>query len=887
MARIQYTPYTKAAGYRPQQVDQSNLARIREEGNRTLRAMQENAAAEINNRKEIAQQMKADQEYTMQAEQRNFEIQTQNDRNKTKALESEAQRIQKEYNNNINTYKEFMSGISTLSTAAGQIVKDIETKKAQDEIDEATKFGFDPKNKLLAQTEELKLGSLDLATINSLMEAQASGQDSYVISKLARDNEAQAYFATKGAIAQFMQFSYSDKLNDYIRNAETQLERELTYDEAKFMVSSFRKTIYQSVRDKELNSKLLAPYIKYADKADLTYLTTVKTQETKRNNTIAGENALKIIGTVDSETLNIVFPAQLRELERVYGREEALNKIFKGVFLERNEKGEFYRSLDEIGSIILYPDNKKHPKGVLLKDWFGKNRWQELQRDRVKIDLAHRNQLQQIDEIAFQEDADEQFQALGPNPTEDQVKEAIKTLETKYGRSDPRLTVYEKKYTIEARLRTAEAARIAALPDYEITANDLIALKEVASASEYAAVKQRYDSYNGKWRSKDAEAAVKRGLNVITGTTALGTSKAAQPGAAPALRYFEAQALKNAKVMESAMGGALPALEKAVADEAARYLSSYREPTSVYYRKVEKDGSVSYPNLPGAQNISAANAALRDISNMRVKVKEAGNAEAALRIPNLVMSDARMDQVAQNYGKPGFRPNAKEMAFKGMTNGMPLHEVYNRAFAAAGRKERFASPLQNVGIKVPTHLQKVLNDPAASLVSKMNAVNVAMGNLEPYRNLAASGRAGSPLQKVFVTDPKDDTARSTGSDFVIQSGKRGARYLFPQQGKILKVVRDRPQEFRLEEGAKQRGYGNYVEVRFATPYGAADFLFSHFDKIGDFKVGQIVPRGAFMGTQGRSGSTTGAHISVDAFNVNSPTANPRARDWFLKTYLQQ
>jgi len=57
--------------------------------------------------------------------------------------------------------------------------------------------------------------------------------------------------------------------------------------------------------------------------------------------------------------------------------------------------------------------------------------------------------------------------------------------------------------------------------------------------------------------------------------------------------------------------------------------------------------------------------------------------------------------------------------------------------------------------------------------------------------------------------------------------------------------------------------------------------------VGDFKAGQVISRGTFMGTQGRSGSTTGAHISVDAFDKDSPNPNPRARDWFLKTYLQQ
>jgi len=244
------------------------------------------------------------------------------------------------------------------------------------------------------------------------------------------------------------------------------------------------------------------------------------------------------------------------------------------------------------------------------------------------------------------------------------------------------------------------------------------------------------------------------------------------------------------------------------------------------------------------------------------------------------MSAERMEYLANN---PNAAPNGIEFAVSQMLPNVPMHELRNFQFKAAGRPERFESPLKPLGVELTGALSTELRN--ASPTARAALLTREMG--DPGGTFKTNFRAGSPLQKVLVTDPRDDTSRSTGSDFVIKNGERGARYLIPQDGTVLKVVKDRPEEFRLEEGDTRRSYGNHVEIRFDTPYGPADFLFSHFDKVGDFKAGQVISRGTFMGTQGRSGSTTGAHISVDAFDQDTPNPNPRARDWFLKTYLQQ
>jgi len=169
-------------------------------------------------------------------------------------------------------------------------------------------------------------------------------------------------------------------------------------------------------------------------------------------------------------------------------------------------------------------------------------------------------------------------------------------------------------------------------------------------------------------------------------------------------------------------------------------------------------------------------------------------------------------------------------------------------------------------------------------------VNVAMGNTGIYSSPSAM-RAGSPVGQIIgpntgiiVTDRADGPG---GTDAVIKQGKRGAKYSFPEQGQVLKVVNNRSTEYRLEEGATQRDFGNHVEIRFRLPSGReTDVLVSHFDQVADLKPGDIISPNTFIGTQGRSGSTTGAHVSFDFYKKGTTIPDSEARDWFLKTHLQ-
>lgn len=124
-----------------------------------------------------------------------------------------------------------------------------------------------------------------------------------------------------------------------------------------------------------------------------------------------------------------------------------------------------------------------------------------------------------------------------------------------------------------------------------------------------------------------------------------------------------------------------------------------------------------------------------------------------------------------------------------------------------------------------------------------------------------------------------------GFDFTIEGGKRGAVFKSPYQAEVLKVVRGQNWETNLEKNPKgPRGYGNYVELRFTDPKTnrQVDSLIAHFDDVNpNLKPGAQISAGTPLGTQGRTGSTTGPHISWDVYAPGKNTAEG------VETYIKQ
>jgi len=173
-------------------------------------------------------------------------------------------------------------------------------------------------------------------------------------------------------------------------------------------------------------------------------------------------------------------------------------------------------------------------------------------------------------------------------------------------------------------------------------------------------------------------------------------------------------------------------------------------------------------------------------------------------------------------------------------------------------------------------IQKTLMD----IQSQQNAQGVIQNQQTGAKFGQGTAQAtGDSIKYMNASKPSFDTSGEPGFDFTIDGGKRGAVFQSPYKAEVLKVVRDQGWENNLEKtGGGRRGYGNHVELRFTDPKTGYSFdsLIAHFDQVNpDLKPGSVISAGTPIGTQGRTGSTTGAHVSWDFFDPGSNTASQR------------
>jgi len=136
---------------------------------------------------------------------------------------------------------------------------------------------------------------------------------------------------------------------------------------------------------------------------------------------------------------------------------------------------------------------------------------------------------------------------------------------------------------------------------------------------------------------------------------------------------------------------------------------------------------------------------------------------------------------------------------------------------------------------------------------------------------SASSLPTTPFSGIQITSAVDASGEP-GLDYVVNDGERGAKAGAVAAGEVIETVTGKTQ---LTDGS--RGYGNQVIVRTLDEKTGEyiDMLYAHFDDVL-VKVGDEVGIGTVLGTQGRTGSTTGAHVSLDFFGKDSAQTTPAA-----------
>ena len=209
MARVQYQRAAQASGYRPQQVDERGLARLREEGNRRLEGMRAVADAEIENRRRTLQAMKEDEAYTKQAMQRDYQIATGNQQRIAQGLQAEAKRDRDQFNNDTEARTSILQSIQSLSKTAGEEATKIYERKRVEEFNAEVQAGMSEENVFSKAIQQKLLAETSTELSNARRIAEAKGADPTAISALRAQDDALAVDFTEGQIAAYWRWQYA------------------------------------------------------------------------------------------------------------------------------------------------------------------------------------------------------------------------------------------------------------------------------------------------------------------------------------------------------------------------------------------------------------------------------------------------------------------------------------------------------------------------------------------------------------------------------------------------------------------------------------------------------------------------------------------------------
>ena len=739
MARLQYQRAAKAGGYRPQQVDERNIARMREETARQIDGMRQVANAEIESRREVARAMKEDAAATRQAEQKNFQIQSQNSQREIQGLQAQAARDQQQAVINQKATQSIFESISSLSSTASDYVNQMYKQEEQKDFNNKMTQGLDGETQIYRDYQDAKAREAEVAKLGGVQAAEANGADPLVSAKLKSNNAVAQLDRTKDEIALFWKYEYPKIVSAEIRQRESE-GTPLNYEGILGVISEVRGRAYELIKGNNISSDLVKPYLTEADTFDRTLISQERQKEQRLLDEQRGEDHLSIIQNSTPEELARRWTSSFPHLVDVYGYKGALDKLQTSVFTAFNQKtGEFYLTEDQIGQLPLF--TKEKPDGITFQDKFAKGRWSDILSDRVKIQNQYRQQQIQADNLSNAELEDTLVRAVMENPTVERLEEAKQMYLSTAFKESSKLAVVEKHLTYTAQHKQNIVSAVTKLRDFELTP-EIVAAAVAANPTEGAAIKQRYEAYNAKWKSEGYKDATKSLETLVSGTTSFGTTKAAEAGSLPMIGHLKAE-LRNRTAMYEPALGFEAAHQKAAAELANEYRNGYRNKDTKFYRKVSRNGTVSYPNLP-VGNVSAAEQVKRDVNDLRTSVKTIG-VEGVLDTPLSVTSAERLDYIKKNFYKDTFKPTPKELAFIGMSNGMPLHEAYNRFFQANGDSFRLNSPLRLNGkeVTLTPEDQKILGDPTKGPQAKLSVINRIL-NPGMFQS-ASTMRAGSPF----------------------------------------------------------------------------------------------------------------------------------------------
>jgi len=795
----QYRGSAKSRGYNPRRVDQSNIQRMREDSERTARAMREAAEMEITDRRRVSRQVREDQADTRRMQQKNFDILTGNLQRELSGLQAQATRDQQQYAVDSKAVNTILGSIANFSSTASELfLKQEQEKKTEEQRKEwygallgakrDEEEGNGKSDALLAQN-----AAVNGSRVNALNKAEATGgADLLVTSELEVSEPSQQVslgLAEANAKVEAGGFTYEAEQTIIERQNGLPDGEVLTFNDIKEIIDDSFNVNVRGFFEENWPPELAERTLRKLADAKISLIKKYREKQTTFNNNQILSQTLSTFTKADDKQKIIEFPVTWTKLLRqAKGDNRVAWELLKPQVTAIDERtGEPVINPDVLRQLPLVIFDKKTTVGEHFTNANGQEVGilREFTSELMKNRRGWERRRSEARAASQKEVEQQLLQALNPETaTAANYDEAQAMHVQMFNEESPAIAARKKHLAVPLAQNQSFIQSILSKDDLELTKADEDAVKIASSEGEaYQIIKQRRESPTGpaQFESTAIQKRIRPGLGAIRGN--IDFSKAALPGSGIAEIYYTQQVYQRAlDLMGDPSQPTGYTLEEAVATAVAEETAKHEEQRDTknyslpYARKILPGGLVSYPHLEKL----AGNIAPGDIiTNQRLALKRriidqaaTGDDQAFGTIVDeaeSIISPKRMEYLIKNPDAP---PSRLESAALSYSNGMSLHEMRNRQYRALGGTEDiFRAPAILGNVKVSADLQRIFNDPGNSVHTKLNAVNIAAGNTDVYKSPVFM-RAGSPMH-IYTsgnigptsTGPHLDVKRVDGQEF--------------------------------------------------------------------------------------------------------------------------
>lgn len=750
MAQRQYTPASRGKGFNSITVSNANIANLEAEGNRIIQGMQARRDADLENKRQILQDMQEDANYYDKVRQRDFNIADTNVKNQQRQLEfNEADRFRR-YQESTQGAAKIFGDLANLSfTAAAQankLQKEEDEKQfeagKQEGIARAGMFRSEDIPFLANLNEQSRLSDL---LDNDATLAKARGLDPNAIAKLRNMSAKYRSGFLVGQITQDTRSNYSSFYNKQLADPNKFIKdpvsgRDIPYAEAQdkpellAMVQNAISTDWVNLREYPKNHQLLSGAYGEIAKIHSSALSVSTTTQTKNLN----EDTL-LRWSNNAYTSWTEYGGAAFRMHRAINGNEAAHAWLKKAATAMNPDGTFVLTDEQWQSTDIYVDD---PSKFGRYDQDHKQRTLEIQNARIDKQNEWLVGQEQTDKAKYLRESRDAWALYQQEPT----RETLAAIEEGFSdnpeglpdwvvkakeKLDPANAPYKQQLIL-----TAKDAKERGMLTQEL-------ITEIYSFDPKLGneLQASYDAQNPVVSNPNFKAQLKAVQGFVKKPSASVPFPSDSNDSVRASRILGNELQRDTIKLAAQYGGSpqaiIQASDEAAAALQAKIIKDSTNPQGRYYRVYNPvTGLFSFPNLSDVP-ISQTQRS-KEQSRQFAQAMQSGRQQELINTKFGVLTESELISEVKRISRPGYVPNMKlVMASKGVEGG--LVAVLNKQIKLSGlaglKPVQPPESLQRVGAYSPAaqrHLSRYLN---ADVSTRVHGFEGGKLNLEWNRHL--------------------------------------------------------------------------------------------------------------------------------------------------------